>query len=293
MAGFAKFDAKLMLVSFFALVMLFGTLTGFGLLQDEIGEPPQLTEDGDPIVEFDPAQFPQQPGTLSGECEIDTTGEIFCGDFTYSESDHKAIVDNTGERPQLELVLNESTGDTYQFLSTREEYEAGNFRDSVPVNETDQRNWEIITPEVYNVGDATLIGDEIEIEYYDGVDGGTVVWTISYGENPSSSSGGIIAGIGDFLSGGAIGDVYEAVVYIGQILVWIAEYLIELLVTAIVGIFEVTTWIVSIFWYLISGWIAIGGLVGNTWISLIIQGITLGLFIGLANGVIKLIEAVR
>lgn len=63
--NFTQFDATLFLSSFFALVLIFGVLGATGVLGSQVGDPPQLTDGNESLIEIDIDDFPDSPGSDS------------------------------------------------------------------------------------------------------------------------------------------------------------------------------------------------------------------------------------
>lgn len=279
-SSFSHFDAKLMLSSFFAIVIIFGVLTGFGLLQKQIGEPPQLASDNESLIDFSGPNFPKQPGTITGTCTWNTqVNNENCTVINYDNDKYQidfttANVSYNGEYVtivQVEFIYNISNGD--EFFLRKNGTNTITMSISPDNVYEDSNTYKIIRP----TGDK-LAGNDITITFKSGnYSSGSFQYEIEYGQ-PNNS--GLLSGVA------------QAVTFIGNVIFWAFEYVITLLITILTAVVKISVWIVNIFWYLINGWLALNGLVGNQWFGLILQGITLSLFIGFFNGTVKIIQII-
>lgn len=279
-SSFRRFDAKLMLSSFFAIVIIFGVLTGFGLLQDEIGEPPELVENNESLIDFSGPDFPEQPGTISGTCSwnseatnqnctsIHYSGNKYRIDFTtfssLYQSDNVSVV-------QVEFIHNTTSND--EMLLRKDGTNTVTMSVSPDGVYADSNTYKIIRP----TGDP-LVDNDITITFIEGDNqSGSFEYQIEYNQ-PSSD--------------GILGEIAQAVTFIGNVIIWFVEYVITLLITIILTVVKLTAWIVNMLWYLINAWLALNALIGNQWLGLILQGITLALFIAFFNGTVKIIQII-
>lgn len=259
-SNFSTSEMEMVAVAFIALVILNGLFFGTGIFGTKYdAEPPQLNYTGQNMVEA--GEFPDRP--------------IGPNQFRMS------MFSGVGSASHHEL--NGSTDILIGSTATDCEYEITESAGSVDTSTT-------VTVDRSNGSQGTGTLGEWRITFVIENDiGCTAVGTVQ--SSPGGDKGFLSGFLGD--ASNAVAGVFEAVVYLGEIILWMFATLFEVIVSAITVAGTLITWSVDMANYLVDGWLRVTDQVGSTssFLPLLIWGSQVPMYLILFNAIMKVIKA--
>lgn len=261
-----EWELKSMIGSFFALVMIFAVLTGSGLVADEIGDVPTLTEDGEALIEIDSGDMPERPTDRGG----DTGG--FTWEFASDSWEYGKTIDIDGS--EIDVYYREAQINEDEEIELRFE-EDGEVQDIAAEGDVFNILW--VSP---TWGDQYVIvnGQEVHLDVEGTSDEGSIQIQI----NPDDTG---------WFSFGIAAGLVSGILWLVSVFAWGIGTLFELVIAVVTAIPTMLIWVAQFTWYIISGWLAIGDYIPGV-LGLMFQGITLVLFALVFNGTAKIIKMI-